>query len=52
MSIEESFILMGLAFSQPIATIQVITSSQLLHSQLMDVTTYNVIYILLDLVRI
>ena len=51
MSFEEALILMDFAFFHPVATIQVITCSQFVHSHFMEVTTFNVIYIWLDLVR-
>jgi len=42
---------MDFAFFHPFTTIQAITCSQFLHSHFMEVTTFNVIYIWLDLVR-
>jgi hypothetical protein len=45
MSFEEPFILMDFAFFHAVATIQVITCSQFLHSHFMEVTKFNVIYI-------
>ena len=41
MSFEEPLILMDFAFFHPVATIQVITCSQFLHSHFMEVTTLN-----------
>ena len=41
MSFEEALILMGFAFFHPVATIQVITCSQFVHSHFMEVTTLN-----------
>jgi hypothetical protein len=40
------------AFFRPVATIQVITVSQFLHSHFMKLTTFSVIYVYLDLMRI